>query len=288
MLRAAMKIVRKGPSEGLLLKEKNGVMYLEDPLLSKEDWIRHGYTTRIGGVSRGETGTMNMSFPREESRENVLENYRRIAAAIGFDWESMVLTHQTHTNTVRVVTEQDRGKGVTVPRDYCDVDGLVTNVPDLTLAVFMSDCVPVMAVDPVKRVIGAAHSGWRGTVGDIGGELIRCMQKSFGCDPKDILCAIGPSICQDCYEVSEEVIEQFRDAYEEAYWEDLFYGKENGHYQLSLWEACRRNFLRAGIAPNHISVTDLCTKCNPDLLFSHRRQGGRQGNLAGLISICLS
>ena len=265
--------------------EKDGVVNVSFPLLDAEKGFVHGFSTRIGGVSEGDLSSMNLSFTRGDDPERVKENYRRIAAAIGFDEKRLVLTHQTHTNHVRVVTEADAGKGYTKERDYTDVDGLVTNVPNLVLATFYADCVPLFFIDPVHRAIGLSHSGWRGTVSDIAGVTVETMERAYGTRPEDLLVGIGPSICQDCYEVSEDVIDEFRASYEEKLWPQLYREKENGKYQLNLWEACRQNLLRTGVLPGRVEVTDLCTCCNPQLFFSHRASHGKRGNLAGFLMI---
>lgn len=287
---------RKTDQKILQENQKNGVLYFTFPSLAALPGVRHGFSSRIGGVSEREFAQMNLSFSRGDDRERVEENYRRIAAAIGFDAERIVCSDQTHTNHVREVTEADCGKGYRRPRDYTDVDGLVTDRPGVVLTTFYADCVPLYFVDPVRRAIGLSHSGWRGTVSDIAGVTVKTMQEKYGSDPTDIRAAIGPSICQDCYEVSEDVIERFREAYEERLWPLLFEPQrkaaperieEQEHkYQLNLWEACRQNMLRAGIRPEHIEVTDLCTCCNPDLLFSHRASHGKRGNLAAFLEIC--
>ena len=261
------------------VKEAGEVTYLTYPAFEKLEGIIHGFSTRLGGVSRGIYSSMNLSFTRGDEEEAVKENYRRIAQAIGFRTEDIVTSDQTHTANVRKVTEADRGKGITVPRDYQDVDGMVTNVPGLILATFYADCVPLYFADPVKRVIGLSHSGWRGTVAKIGKVTVEKMKEEYGCHPEDILAAIGPSICQDCYEVSEDVILEFQKAFEEKYWEKLFYKKKNGKYQLDLWEANHIIFLKAGIKEEHISMPGICTCCNPEFLFSHRASHGRRGNL---------
>ena len=197
----------------------------------------------------------------------------------------MVFTHQTHTTNVRKVTEEDWGKGFSRERDYSDVDGLITNVPQTVLTTFYADCVPIYLVDPVKKAIGLCHSGWRGTVGRISQVTIARMQEEYGSDPKDILAAVGPSICQDCYEVSGDVIEQFQSNFHPKYWKELFYQKENGKYQLNLWKANEIILEEAGIMKEHISATDICTCCNPQLLYSHRASKGQRGNLAAFLMI---
>ena len=197
----------------------------------------------------------------------------------------MVLSQQTHTTNVRVVTEKDKGKGIVKPLDYTDVDGMVTNIHGICLVTFYADCVPLYFVDPVQKAIGLSHSGWRGTVGKIGKETIRKMEEQYGSDPKDILAAVGPSICKDCYEVSEDVILEFQKNFKERYWKDLFYRKENGKYQLDLWKANEIIFKESGILPEHIAVTNVCTHCNSEILYSHRTSGDRRGNLAAFLAL---
>lgn len=261
------------------------VPYLEYPMLAETGIVKHGFSTRLGGVSKGYFSTMNLSFTRGDNEADVRENFRRITAAIGVDCENLVFSQQTHTTNVRVVKEEDRGIGFTRKLEYTDVDGLVTNVPGICLVTFYADCVPLYFVDPVKKAIGLSHSGWRGTVGKIGKVTVEMMQKEYGSDPKDIIAAVGPSICQDCYEVSEDVIEQFQKNFKEADWPQLFYKKENGKYQLNLWKANELIFREAGILPEHIAVTNVCTHCNSDVLYSHRRTGNQRGNLAAFLAL---
>ena len=271
--------------EKMNIRKNGDVVYLTFPSLERETAIYHGFSTRVGGVSEGIYRSMNLSFTRGDLEEAVRENYSRISSAIGFSAESIVTSDQTHTTNVRVVTEEDRGCGITKPRSYTDVDGMVTNVPGLTLATFYADCVPLYFYDPVHRAIGLSHSGWRGTVGKIGKVTVETMTREYGTRPENVIVAIGPSICQDCYEVSEDVIEQFRNAFEEKDWNSLFYAKPNGKYQLNLWKANELVFLEAGITQEHLSFSNLCTCCNPEFLFSHRAFQGKRGNLAAFLGI---
>lgn len=279
------KLKRKGSGEVMRVREKGEVPYLTFPAFENLQGIRHGFSTRLGGVSQGYLSSMNLSFTRGDEESRVRENFRRIGEAIGFCEKDLVFSQQTHTTNVRVVTQKDRGNGYTQPLPYQDVDGLVTGEKGLVLATFYADCVPLFFADPKLRVIGLSHSGWRGTVGKIGCQTVEVMRKEFGCRPEDILAAVGPSICQDCYEVSGDVIEAFQENYEKDCWESLFYEKAKGKYQLNLWRANELALLEAGILPEHISVTDLCTCCNPDILYSHRASQGRRGNLAAFLEI---
>lgn len=228
---------------------------------------------------------MNLSSTRGDDPENVKENFRRFGAVVGFDPKDLVLSLQTHTTNVRLVTEEDRGKGFTRPRDYKDVDGLITNVPGLVLATFYADCVPLYFVDPVHRAIGLSHSGWRGTVNRMGEVTLQRMKEAFGTRPSDVWTAIGPSICQDCYEVSEDVAQEFISAFEGRADNRLLYRKENGKYQLNLWRANELVLLESGVPKDRIAVTDICTCCNPQVLFSHRASKGKRGNLGAFLQL---
>ena len=279
------KIRRKSEKNVLNWHGEKAVPYFTFPAFDELPGIVHGFSSRLGGVSEGCLSSMNLSFSRGDEPERVRENFRRIAESIGFSEKDLVFSMQTHTVNVRRVGREDCGRGLERPVGYCDVDGLVTNEPGVVLATFYADCVPLFFVDPVRHCIGLSHSGWRGTVGKIGKATVEMMTREFGSDPEDILAAVGPSICQECYEVSEEVIGLFRENFAEELWPKLFYRKDNGRYQLNLWEANRLIFQEAGILPQHITVTDICTACNPELLFSHRASGGKRGNLAGFLEI---
>lgn len=264
---------------------KKDVPFFAYHTLKNTGLVVHGFSTRYGGVSEGVCSSMNLSFSRGDEPEAVHENYHRIAEAIGFPYESIVCSDQTHTTNVRRVYGEDKGNGITKERPYTDVDGLITNEPGVTLATFYADCVPLFLVDPVKKAIGLSHSGWRGTVGNIGGRTVERMTAEFGTKPQDLLVAIGPSICMDCYEVSEDVAVEFQNAYEPELWDKILRNKGNGKYQLNLWEACRENFLKAGVLPEHISMPEICTCCNPEVLFSHRASKGKRGNLAAFLML---
>ncbi|SCG87002.1 Laccase domain protein SAV1187 [uncultured Clostridium sp.] len=279
------KIRRKSEKNVLNWHGEKAVPYFTFPAFDELPGIIHGFSSRLGGVSDGCLSSMNLSFSRGDEPERVRENFRRIAESIGFSEKDLVFSMQTHTANVRRVGREDCGRGLERPVGYCDVDGLVTNEPGVVLATFYADCVPLFFVDPVHHCIGLSHSGWRGTVGKIGKATVETMAREFGSEPGDLLAAVGPSICQECYEVSEEVIGLFRENFAEEIWPKLFYRKDNGHYQLNLWEANRLIFQEAGILPQHITVTDICTACNPELLFSHRASGGKRGNLAGFLEI---
>lgn len=281
-----MEFQRKNTKRTLVENEKNGVRYLQFPALSELGVCRHLFSTRIGGVSQGDLGSMNLSYSRGDKKENVDENFRRIARIMECDIQNFVLSHQTHTTNVRVVTKADKGRGITRETGYCDVDGLITNEPGIVLSTFYADCVPLYFVDPVKKAIGLSHSGWRGTVNKMGMVTVSKMTEQYGCNPKDIVAAIGPSICVDCYEVSMDVAEEFRKAFAEAENLDkIVLPKSEEKAMLDLWQANLAVLLEAGIVQEHISMPDICTSCNKELLFSHRASHGKRGNLGAFLML---
>lgn len=280
-----LNLLYKNDEQILQENQAGEVLYLTYPILDQTGIVKHGFSTRIGGVSEGYLGSMNLSFTRGDKAEAVRENYMRMAKALGVDADSFVFSQQTHTTNVRTVRFQDKGRGLLAPLTYQDVDGLITNVPGLTLTTFYADCVPLFFVDPVHKAIGLSHSGWRGTVGRMGAVTLQRMQEEYGTDPANVIAAIGPSICQDCYEVSEDVIQEFQNAFEPKFHKQLFYRKENGKYQLNLWAANEIVLTEAGVPREQIAITNVCTCCNGDKLFSHRASQGKRGNLAAFLAL---
>ena len=302
-----MKLVRKNNENQLHILEhmlQNGEVLplLHFDCLDQTGIVKHCFTTRMGGVSEGVCSTLNLSFTRGDDEAAVRENYRRLAEAMQLDVAQFVFTDQTHTTNVRVVTKDDAGKGIVYAKDYTDVDGLVTNVPGLVLSTFFADCVPLYFVDPVHRAIGMSHSGWRGTVARMGARTLEVMAREYGTRPEDVICAIGPSICQDCYEVSADVAAEFakefvgHEAEVVALQADYRSGvmKWDGNpidpsspekYQLNLWKANEIVLLEAGVLPENIAITNVCTCCNPIELFSHRASQGKRGNLGAFLTL---
>jgi len=238
-------------------------------ILSAYNNIIHGFSTRLGGVSKGHLSSMNLSFSRGDDRENVLENHKRFAKACGYDSERLVFSDQVHTTVIKKVTSEDIGKGITKESDIIGVDGLVTNEKNIPLITFFADCVPIYFYDPVKSVVALAHSGWKGTVSKIGALMIETMSEEYGSRSEDIVCAIGPSICKSCYEVSEDVYEAFMRSYSEEECNELFTYKGKDKFLLDLHLACKYNLLGAGVLEEHIAMPDICTCCNSNILFSY-------------------
>lgn len=275
----------KAINEFTILANIESTPYLKFPVLEQFDFIKHGFSTKLGGVSKGIYESMNLGFHRGDDDSNVRENYRLICESIGINANDLVFTDQVHKANVRVATKNDLGKGILHKRDYKEIDGHITNESGVPLLVFAADCVPIFFVDPVKKAIGATHSGWRGTVQKIAKVTVEEMRENYDSNPEDIIAVIGPCICKDCYEVSKDVADAFKSEFKEEEVDTFLTAKSDEKYQLDLWEANRLILQNAGLTNEHITVSSVCTMCNPDLLYSHRRNGDQRGSLAGFLSI---
>lgn len=264
--------------------KKGKVPYLTFPVFEQMDWLTFGFSTRRGGVSEGYFQSMNLGFGRGDLVEHVEKNYERFCEAIGVKPEHLVFSDQIHETTVlRVGAEHRQGSQLT-SKKLKGVDGLITNEPEVVLVTSYADCVPLFFADEEHHAIGASHSGWRGTVGKIGEKTVEQMKQEFGTDPSQLKAVIGPSICQSCYEVSEDVAEQFEQLFPDDRSDVLEPGKP-GKYQLNLWKANERILVQAGLKRENICISGYCTCHHPDLLFSHRATNGKRGNMCGFLSI---
>ncbi len=271
-------------SKALNIKEKNGVTFLTFPKIEKAGGNRHGFSTRLGGVSTGHCSSMSFGFSVGDAKENVIENYKIFCAVIGAKAENAVLSQQTHTANLRVVTKDDIGKGIFRERDYSDIDGLITNEKGVVLVTQYADCTPLVFFDPVTKTCAASHAGWRGTVQEIGKRTVELMCAQFGAKPENILCGIGPNIGKCCYEVDDPVIDKIKKL-EYLELSSCYTDKGNGKYMLDLKETNRQILINSGILPENIDVADLCTCCHSDIFHSHRATGGKRGTLALMICV---
>ena len=257
----------------------NGVKTLRCRALYDAGFEKHCFTTRIGGISRGFLAETNLSFSREE-RSTVLENYRRVFAAVGFSGD-IVLSNQEHTDNVMTVDSGFKNRGFVICNDA--VDGFVTNERDLCLATFVADCVPVIIADPVNTAVACVHSGWRGTAKHITARAVEKMIENYNSIPKNLIAAIGPCIGACCYEVGRDVFDGFTET--DVGFARFFEEKPNGKYMLDLNGANRAVLEGAGLCPENIHVSYECTCCNSELYYSHRATKGKRGNMAALIEI---
>ncbi len=263
--------------------EKGRLKYVTFENMEQSGLVKHCFTSRLGGVSQGVYGELNLSFTRGESRELVEKNYQILCDALDFKYDSFVLSHQTHTTNIRVVTEDDRGMGLSKSSEIKDTDALITNVKGIQLTVFGADCVPIFLLDTKNKAIGMVHAGWRGTVEGIGKKTVEKMKEVYGTHPKDVLAGIGPSIGQCCFQVDDPVVNLFReklDFCDEVIKKDL---SEEGKYKIDLWKTNQKLLIQAGVPQKNIEISEICTMCHTDLFYSHRVMGDARGNMAGIM-----
>ncbi len=269
--------------------EKNApVPYLHFRSFDRQKWLQLTFSTRLGGVSKGYLSSLNLGWDRGESRENVCENYRRYCVSVGGDADKLILSDQIHETTVCYVDEKYCG-GTDIEKKLKGVDGMITDIPEVFLATSFADCVPLFFCDSKKKIIASSHSGWKGTVAEIGKCTVQKFQE-MGSAVEDIQVLIGPSICQECYEVSADVAEKFAEVYEQPEMGQIIKkgrvtSEGEQKYQLDLWAANWFQLKKAGIAPEHMHLAGICTCCNHELLFSHRASHGKRGNLNGFLRI---
>ena len=274
----------KFSSNVMKLNNVNSVPYLTYNSLSEIDFINHAFSTRLGGVSTDEFTSMNLAFNRGDSPENVTENYKRFCKSAGFDYESLTASSQDHHTFVRAVTKENVGVGIYKPKDIESVDALITNEPSVTLVTYYADCTPLFFVDTKQKAIGLAHAGWRGTVGRIGDNVVKKMQSLYGTDPSDIKAAIGPAISVCCYEVDKPCADNFL-ALDELDSTKFVFPKGNGKFMIDLLETNRQILVHAGVKNENITVSEVCTNCNSELLWSHRATKGHRGTMSAFMCI---
>jgi YfiH family protein len=289
--------VRPGLKTAWVERNVQGIYILQVPALAKLPWLVHGFSTKPGGVS-GQIGEniLNLGFTEWDTKENVLENRRRFQSALGASDLQLISLSQIHSDVIHLFDA--------APAEPCRGDASATNRPGLLLGVQTADCVPILLVDPKKRAVAAVHAGWRGTLQRIVVKAIGQMQMHFKTKPADLLAAIGPSIGGCCYEVGTEVATQFLSQFAEApdWFDEFRTGDEPNPIQwlnmmppghqpppknvlLDLRKANRAQLLGAGLRAPNIFVSDLCTACRRDLLFSYRKEGLQSGRLLSVIGI---
>ena len=256
----------------------NGVVYMTASHIP----MKHCFTTRYGGVSEGVLSSLNLGENRGDDPSNVIENYRRLGEATGIPTHHMAFTRQVHGNDVRIVTEADVHTLMT-PVPY-DADGVVTDIPGLAVIAFVADCVPLLLCDPVNKVVGAVHCGWRSTVADIMGNAVEKMV-SLGADPKEICAAIGASIGYCCFEVGPEVPEAVYALLPNDHEGLVRAGEKDGKFYVDLREAIARRLTQLGLQRDKILVSEECTVCSHEKYWSHRYTKGERGSQAALIVI---
>lgn len=261
-----------------IVTEYQNIRLIQFPHFIESGLKAHGITTRQGGVSEGALSSLNMGRRTLDSPEHIIENQRRVAEALGVSPGSFVFSDQVHGVRIQAVNPGNRAQPV------LETDALMTDASEITLSTLYADCMPILLYDPVRQVIGMAHAGWRGTAQAIGEKLVVSMAAHYGSKPGDMLGALGPAIGACCFEVGEEVVSAFKalDALSE---DALWLYSSGGKPHVNLAAINRILLIEAGLRSDAVKTASLCTHCNPDLLYSHRRDQGNTGRMAALMAL---
>jgi len=273
-----------GPLGNMRLEMPQGVGVLRFPAFDGLDWINHAFSTRLGGVSTGEFAAMNLGFNRGDPNGNVAKDFHLFCGAAGFEPESLVTGAQDHHVNIRRVGPGERGIGIWREKDMESIDGLCTDAQGVTLVIYTADCVPLYFADGEHRAIGLAHAGWRGTAAGMARAMVERMAAEFGTDPGKLLVAVGPSICRDCFEVDEPVAKEFL-ALPGSEGFVTLPTETDPKYHVDLWECNRQFLLAAGVPAGNITIGGVCTMCESDLIFSHRRTRGHRGSNCAMLAL---
>ncbi len=265
------------------LNHKSELQYLTIPAFEKTGLVKHGFSTRLGGVSKTPYNTMNFGLRKQDDTYNVLKNYDIFCEALGISPKNLVASSQVHKAEVYVASVKDHGKGIYIDSDIKDKDALITKDRGVALVTYYADCVPIFFLDKKVPAIGLVHAGWKGTIAKIGKKTLKKMMKEFGSQPKNILVGIGPCIHRCCYEVGVSVANKVKDVF--PYWNELMKEKKDEKFMLDLILTNKRQLEETGINPSNITVSRFCTSCNNDLFFSYRADKGLTGSLAAIIQL---
>jgi len=265
------------------LNYDGGIAYLTIPSFERTGLVKHGFSSRIGGVSKPPYQSLNLGLKKDDDKASVMENYRLFCKALDINPENLVLSDQIHEDKIYVATFKDRGKGIFKDSDIKSIDALITKDRQVALVTFYADCVPLFFLDVKTPAVGLAHAGWRGTVKKIGRKTVLKMIKEFGSEPENILVGIGPCINICCYEVDEPVVNCLKKAFE--YWDELITETEKGKWKLDLVLTNKKQLEEVGIISQNITESCFCTSCRNDIFFSHRKDKGKTGSLAAVIQL---
>lgn len=272
---------RLGRDEVLSYQLQKGVGYWQPQGIPQPAQVICAFSSRQGGISEGPFCSLNLGLHVGDEPNHVLENRQRFSHALGIDLSHWVAAQQVHGCNVAIVNQRHRGLGA-----YCqetaldDVDGLVTADAGVWLSCYYADCVPLIFWDSRGKAIGIAHAGWRGTLANIGFSVVRQMVGVLGCELQDIQVLIGPAIGACCYMVGEEVATAFHKRFGQ---EPL--SQRQGRSYLDLRAANRELMVEAGIPPDQIYASNLCTACHPEAFFSHRRDGSPTGRMTAIVGL---
>ena len=266
----------------MILNKKGNLEYYTFESLDNIDFIGHCFTTRRGGVSEGFLSSLNLGFSRGDIPENVEKNFDIICEALNVKKEQCVTLKQVHSTEIIKADKSIEGMGFVNGIEREEADGFVTNEKGIVLVTFHADCVPLYFVDTRNKAIGMAHAGWRGTAGAMAEKMLERMKKEYGTEPSDVKVGIGPSIGACCFQVDGPVVNIFNDNFDFAH-KYITDDTEKGKYKIDLWGVNKELLIRNGVKAENIEIGNICTKCNPDIFYSHRVMGEQRGTMAAFL-----
>lgn len=271
-------------SEEEAILHEGKVPYISFSSCDQYDWLKLAFSTRRGGVSSGSLSSMNLGWDKAVDRGNVAINYKIICERLGIDYQRLVFSDQVHGSRVAYVDEK-LCAGEDMKKRVWRTDAIMTDVPNVVLATSYADCTPIFLIDTKTHLIASVHAGWKGTVAQI---VQKTLEEMFGrgSQAEDIMAVIGPSICQECYDVGKDVVEAFEKIYSEEECSHIMrsvYWNKGGKKHLDLWAANWFQLIQSGVRPENIHISGVCTCCNHALLYSHRYANGKRGSLNGFL-----
>lgn len=259
------------------------LVYYKIPSFEETGLVKHGFSTRLGGVSSIPYNSLNLGIKKNDKMINIYNNFKLMSKALEIPMENMVLSDQIHGDKILMVDKTHREKNIFSKNKIAGIDGLVTKEKEIALVTIYADCVPLYFLDTVHKAIGLSHAGWKGTVKKIGQKTLLKMMECFSTNPEDCLVAIGPSIGSCCFEVGDEVIEQINLNFSNS--KQYYTFKDNGKYMVDLWKLNQNQLTSMGVPLKNITSSNICTKCNKDIFFSHRGDKGNTGSLAAFLQL---
>ena len=278
-----MQIVTKETS--MIRHEQNNIVYFSYNLFTPFKSMSSAVSSRSGGVSSKPYASLNLALSVGDDPASVMTNRRLLCNAIGIELDAMTVAQLIQGTHIEVVTSSSRGLAVAEKAQrFVDTDGLITNLADVPLFIFIADCAVLSFFDPNRKVIGLGHAGWRGTVGGMARKMVEAMNAAFDCNPSDLLVGVSPSIGPCCYQVREDVVTAFHNAFPDQA-DAFFLQQPDGSIHLDMWQALTNQLRSSGIQEDHIELAGICTACHTDIFYSNRAEGGKTGRFTGMISL---
>lgn len=275
-----MKLIVATNKLMFIFSKKGHVEYVEAAALTACNFVTHAFCTRRGGVSEGHFVSLNLSQKEGDSKENVRCNWKILAQAFNLEITQFFVVNQVHGEKILTIDRPLSDFLIPEPPQF---DAIITDQPGVAIGIKTADCVPILFVDRVKRIVAVAHAGWRGTALTIAAKLVDALITGFDCRTDDLIAAIGPAIGPCCYQVDEPVFDAMKT--QKGRESFLSSDREQRKWMLDLSLANRLQIIGKGVPDRNISIANYCTSCHRDMFYSHRGEGGNTGRQLNFIML---